>query len=61
MNQREIKREEKNAQKFVMTLICPDLGSREELVDFLRWKGSTHIIDRINATRTNQNGQEQTN
>jgi hypothetical protein len=31
------------------------------LVDFLWWKGSTHIIAQIKATRTNQNGLETKN
>jgi hypothetical protein len=31
------------------------------LVDFLRWKGSTHVIAQINAKRTDQNGLEMTN
>jgi hypothetical protein len=31
------------------------------LVDFLRWKGSTHVIAQINAKRTDQKGLEKTN
>jgi hypothetical protein len=31
------------------------------LVDFLWWKGSTHVIAQINAKRTDQNGLETTN
>jgi hypothetical protein len=31
------------------------------LVDFLRWKGSTHVIAQFKATRTNQNGLETKN
>jgi hypothetical protein len=31
------------------------------LVDFLRWKGSTHVIAQINAKRTDQKGLETTN
>jgi hypothetical protein len=31
------------------------------LVDFLWWKGSTHIIAQTNAKRTDQNGLETTN
>jgi hypothetical protein len=30
------------------------------LVDFLRWKGSTHVIAQINAKRTDQKGLETT-
>jgi hypothetical protein len=26
------------------------------LIDFLQWKGSTHVIDNSNAKRTDQNG-----
>jgi hypothetical protein len=32
------------------------MRSREELVDFLQWKGSTHVIDQTKAKRTDQNG-----
>jgi hypothetical protein len=39
----------------------PDLRALEELVDFLRWKGSTHVIAQINAKRMDQNGLETTN
>jgi hypothetical protein len=31
------------------------------LVDFLWWKGSTHVIAQIKATRMNQNGLEMKN
>jgi hypothetical protein len=31
------------------------------LIDFLRWKGSTHIIAQIKARRTNQKGLETKN
>jgi hypothetical protein len=31
------------------------------LVDFLRWKGSTHVIAQINAKRTDQKGLETKN
>jgi hypothetical protein len=37
-------------------MIRPNLRSREELIDFLQWKGSTHVIDNSNAKRTDQNG-----
>jgi hypothetical protein len=42
-------------------MIRLDLRSREELVDFLRWKGSTHVIDQIKARKTNQNELEMMN
>ena len=42
-------------------MIHPDLRSREELIDFLRWKGSTHVIDQTNAKRTDRNGLKTTN
>jgi hypothetical protein len=31
------------------------------LVDFLQWKGSTHVIAQINAKRMDQKGLEKTN
>jgi hypothetical protein len=31
------------------------------LIDFLQWKGSTHVIAQIKATRMNQNGLETKN
>jgi len=36
-------------------MIRPDLRSREELVEFLRWKGSNHVIDQINSTNIDRN------
>jgi hypothetical protein len=37
------------------------LQDHEELVDFLRWKGSTNVIAQIKAIRINQNGLEMKN
>jgi hypothetical protein len=37
-------------------MIRPDLWSREELIEFLRWKDSTHVIDQPNTKETNQIG-----
>ena len=42
-------------------MIHPDLRSREELIDFLWWKGSTHVIAHSNAKGMNQNSLKTTN
>jgi hypothetical protein len=54
----EIEEERKTQVLETETKKSFDLRACEELVDFLWWKGSTHVIAQIKKTRMNQNGLE---